>query len=199
MALASISDLEDFLGRAITTDLARRQASLMLDKATGEIQSYCRQTLELVEDDEVVLKGNWTPRLSLPQRPVVEVSSVSVDGFEYQDGVDRSFDGQHTIYRGKVSFLPNGDCCPLTSWLHWGGPDISVTVTYTHGYPPNETPDTIKGICLASAARGINNPSGGVSSETLGPYTYTSSAAATVLLPSEMRLLRDGGWRRTAQ
>ena len=37
------------------------------------------QTIELVEDDEVVLRGNFGSKLTLPERPVTAVTAVEID------------------------------------------------------------------------------------------------------------------------
>jgi hypothetical protein len=194
MAFATAVDFATYLNRDLL-DGEAGQVDMLLAAATGAIQRYCRQTIELVEDHEVNLKGNWTTRLHLPERPVVAVSSVSIDGVTYAADVDWSFDGQSTIYRGRTPFLPTGD--GLDPTLHWGGPDTTIVVVYTHGFDP--IPTELVALCCAMAARGAVNPAG-VRQESVGSYQVTyDRTAATHLTADEKAFLRDAGYRRRHQ
>lgn len=188
MSLATADELATYLGTTFADDT---RAEMMLDLATGKIQDYVRQTIEQVSGDVVKLKGNWTSRLHLPEIPVSSVASVVVNGTTYTAGSDYTFDGIRTLYRGAVDFTV--DAADLT-WadteLHWGGPDLTITVTYTHGYAT--IPNSLKGICLAMAARGMVNPVN-VASESVGQYAVSYSPGLE-LTRVEKKILDD--WRR---
>lgn len=198
MSLASVSDLSIYLNRELTGSAAQ-QAEMLLSIASNAVQAYCRQTLEYVEDDQASLVGNWGSTLTLPERPVVDVTSVSVDGTDLGSDNSWTWDGRDILYRGSWSDV-NGAWAPQSDrpHLYWGSDEAIVEVTYSHGFPT--IPPVIVGIVCGLAARGIANPSGAVQSETLGPYsvTYGSStvSGASSLLASERKILRSGGYRR---
>lgn len=171
MSLATVADLELFLGATFTaTDEDRAQ--LLLDLATGAIQRFTRQTIELVEDDEVTLAGNWTGALVLPQVPVVDVTAVElVDVETLTVDEDYIWDGQRTLWRGAV--VPGLDAASPGG--NWGGDRQRVTVTYSHGWAT--IPDEIRGVCLQIATRSWRNPAL-VSAESVGQYSVTYGAAA---------------------
>lgn len=178
MAFATPDDLSAYLGRAVENTV---QAQLALDLATGIIQAETGQTLELVTDDVVRLRGSSASPLYLPERPVVSVASIE------------------------------GDDVRDDEWVHLGeyvtrayGWPPYVTVTYTHGY--EVIPDDVRGITLAIAARLMaqNDPSGPpVEQETIG--TYSVRYARTLAAGGTTALLTDGErshlrrtYRRTA-
>lgn len=190
MSFATADELATYLGTTFATDT---RAELILDIATSQIQREARQTISRVTGDAVKLKGNWRNRLVLPEVPVVSVSSVTVLGLTYVAGSDYSFDGVRSIYRGAVRFTPDsGDPTFVDAELHWGGPDLTIDVVYTHGYDP--IPDDIKGLCLAMAARAYRNPTG-AEAESIGQYSVTYGGGGEIAMTgSERKLVAD--WRR---
>lgn len=187
MSFASTTDLQNYLG---LSSINTTRAQLILDIATAEIQSVTRQTISQVTNDAVKLKGNWRNKIVLPEQPVTAVTSVSVLGLTYVPGSDYSFDGIRSIYRGAVRFTPDsGDPTFVDTELHWGGPDLTIDVVYTHGFAT--IPADIKGICLAMAARAFRNPVG-AQSESVGQYSI--SYGDVTMTRAEQRILID--WRR---
>lgn len=195
MAFANAADLQIMLNRTFTTGQIK-QAEALLDQATSAIQSEVSQTITLVEDDVAVLRGSWSGKLILPERPVVEITDLDIDGTEMVEGTGFTWDGHQTLYRGRWTTadgvwesVASG---PYNADLHWGGPQAQVTVTYSHGF--TDVPEVIKGVCLAMVARTLPNPGGAVTSETLGPYsvTYGTStlAGSCALNPAERRIVR---------
>lgn len=135
MAFASIAELVEF-----TEDdtLGAGRGQLLVDQASAVIRNYCRQTFDAVVDDTVELRGTWSRKLLLPERPVTAVGTVLVDGEAVTD-FDRVAD---VLYRP-----------------HWGGPAVVVTVTYSHGFQTGDAAlDTLKSVCLQVAARAAANP-----------------------------------------
>ncbi len=173
MSFASLEDLEFLLGRVFdTTESVAAQG--LLDQATAAIQSWTRQTLGLAEDDTVRLAGTWRDELVLPERPIVDVTAVSVGGVALTDWIVTT-DG---ITRGGVSSLQRD---PVYGWC---GPLAVVEVTYSHGFDP--IPADIKAVCLNMTQRSLSNPVG-VTSESIGSYsvTYDADAAPGAALGTE--------------
>ena len=171
MAFATIDDLTAYLGRAPENT---GQAEMALALATGIIRAETGQTLSLVENDTVQLRGGAYVKLALPERPVVAVDSVTGD----------------TIASGEWVWQGGN----LTRFYGW--PDV-VTVTYSHGYAV--IPDDVKAITLAVASRilAANDPSGAnVSREQIGSYSVEyvrsndSSAESAFLTDGERAHLR---------
>lgn len=186
MAFATAGMLATRLQRTFTDDQVD-QANRVLEDATAAIIAYCRQTIYFVEDDSVTLRGTWGYRLELPQQPVVEVASVTVDGVLLDD-TEWTLVGNE-IRRGTSDDWPS-------TRLHWGGPDTEVAVVYSHGH--TDDPPIATSICLAMAARCVANPIG-AQAETLGAYSVTYGAFFTgspTLLAEEKRQLRDAGLAR---
>lgn len=187
MAFATEAELETYLGASVTTD----QATLLLNIATGLIQNETGQTLSAVAGDEIELRGNWTDRLWLPQRPVTAVSAITVDGIAAPAG-DYTWTPDGCVTIDCESQIINAG----NRRGYWGGPGIIVAVTYSHGF--TVIPDDIKGVCLALAARIQSAPNGGaVASESLGAYSVTYSREFSGMLTAdEKKILKR--YRRTA-
>lgn len=136
--LASVEDLESFLGRRVTED-QRDRAELVLTLASGVIQSETRQQLVLVEDDEVTLTIRQGMRL--PQRPVTAVASAAVDGRAI---VGYGWNRQGQIWMPDSSWVVNlADTFSLVGH--------TATIVYSHGF--ETIPDDIRAVCLEVAAR----------------------------------------------
>lgn len=147
MTFATSSELATFTG---DDDLDGTRGEMLLDQASAIIRNYCRQTFDLVEDDEVELRGTWSHKLKLPQRPVVSVDSVSIEG----TGVSAFRLVRDTLHR-TADVVDTFDFGPRIG-RGWGGPTRTVTVTYTHGF--ETVPTEVKGVCLQVAARAAGNP-----------------------------------------
>lgn len=138
MAFATATDLARLTG---DDTLNSPRGDLLLQMASAVIRNHCRQTLDLVEDDAVELRGTTARRLLLPERPVVSVASVTLDG--------------ETVAATEYTKVRDG----LWRTAGWGGRDQLVTVTYTHGFGPGSAAlGTIEAICLQVAARAAANP-----------------------------------------
>lgn len=202
--LASITDLEDRLGRTLTDDEARRAEALLRD-ASAKIRAYCRQSFDLTRNDVVMLRPVGA-ELIVPQRPVLAVASVAaIPG----DGTDPDitlegwqWDGLDRIKVGGVSWRTALQYDLEWDWVGWS-PE-TYRVTYDHGY--QVTPDDIVAKACELATRVITSPSmvEGMSSERVGPFGYTlaagaGSAGASVRLTQQDKDdLIAAGYRRTA-
>lgn len=195
--LATVADLATLLGRTFTTEEEAR-AQALLDQASSAVRAYLRQDVSLLTTtDTFTLQRSDRQHLSapfghqahgqvlLPQRPVVEVTEVQVNGtvtadWWLDDGVLR------------VRSAP------------WQGPPGAhrppqVTVIYTHGWDP--VPGDITAIVMQAANRVLVNPSQ-IRSHTVGgeATTYliptTGEALGVLLSRTEQRVLDR--YRRTS-
>lgn len=182
MNFATVAQLEQRLGRTLTTT-QRQQALAMIGEASAEVAGFCRQTIARVTAHEVTLAGCYATGLVLPERPVVEVTAVSIDG----DALDSWTLTGDTLYRGATD---DDD----RFRLGWGGPGNAVALTYTHGYA--DIPPLITKTVIAMVVRTIANPTG-VTSESMGQYSVTFGSYFTgspCLIPAERRALRRAGF-----
>lgn len=194
--LATPADVVARLGRAFTAMEDVRVGPLLTD-ASAAVRAYTGQTLTLVEDDVARLRQQRR-FLTLPQRPVTDVTSV-VDA----DGTEVGFswyEGDDQVYIGGVSAIRIDLDFPMPDWR-------PLTVTYSHGYDP--VPDDIIavvcGVTLRALGRtplesGVQQQSIAGYSETIGPV----GAAGPVGFLNEEKAILDrykraarvlaGGW-----
>lgn len=192
MALATVADLEDRLGRDLTdTEASRAQA--LLEDASAAVRRYTRQQFDLVEDDERVLRAQGGT-IRLPQRPVIDVTKVEAVGGAGAPDVtiaDWLWDGIDQIRLGNGNYVIN---LPEAWWDDDGYPG-TYRVTYSHGYA--EVPGDVVRVVCAMATRTITSPSmaGGVVGESVGPYSYRLDAPggglAVMLTQADKETLAD--------
>jgi hypothetical protein len=171
-ALATVQDLEARLGRDLTPTEANRAETLLGD-ASALVRSYTRQTFDLVEDDELVLRPVGV-ELRLPQRPVTAVASVAaVGGHDTIPDIPLTgwtFDGIDIV---NVDGIDSNVWVSLPAWWedHGGHPD-TYRVVYTHGYA-TVPPEVVTVVC-AMVLRTLTAPSPveGMVSERIGQYNY---------------------------
>lgn len=168
---ATVTELSDHMGVAIDPEDSRSFA--LLEAATALIRSRTGQYISFVEDDDQELRGNWTDRLWLPQKPVVDVSEVSVRHQGEMAATTLDVSAYTVDRRGLLQRLDGW------WWGHdpagcWGGPAGQVLVTYSHGY--TTVPEDIRAATLALASRAMSNPDG-AESESIGSYSITYAKA----------------------
>lgn len=174
MSFATATELATFTGDS-TLDGTRGE--LLVDSVSAVIRTHCRQTFDLVEDDEVELRGSCSHRLKLPERPVVSVASVLVN------------DVAVTSYRLVRDTLIR--TAGLEGVRDWGGPSYVVTVTYTHGFAADSPAmATLKGVCLQAAARAAVNPQS-MTSESIGDWSasWSGGGGGFALTAAEQSIL----------
>ena len=143
MGFCSVADLEAYLQIAIPASKLG-SAERAIDEATATIRNYCRQWLELVEDDQVTLDCLGGTKLLLPELPVIDVSSVVEDG--------------------KIITATTGYRLGASGILHRIGTNWTrgvqiVTVIYSHGYRLTDgavgdlLPEDIVQVCVRAATR----------------------------------------------
>lgn len=178
-SFASVAELASLTGRDLDPEDAGAQMHLRF--ATADIRVLCGQTLSLVADDEVELRGNWSRVLHLPERPVIDVSAVEI---RWQ-GV--------TTFAAQTGYILAIDKLELPGW-YWAGDLGGVRVTYSHGFAV--IPDDLVGVCCSMATRSLRDPAGDLASETLVSYSYTrADVAAAGLTAREERILTRYGYQ----
>lgn len=203
-ALATISDLEDRLGRDLTDDEARRAEPLLRD-ASAQVRRYCRQDFDLTRGDVAVLRPVGAD-LVLPQRPVLAVSSVAAIPGDGQPDIVMSgweWDGLDCVKIAGFGWRTAIDYDLEWDFVGWWA--STYRVIYDHGYAT--TPDDVVGIVCGTVNRVLVAPSmvEGMLSERVGPFGYTlqqgSSGApgpSVRLTQADRDALADAGYRRTA-
>lgn len=189
--LATVADLATLLGRTFTTE-QEQQAQALLDQASSVVRAYVRQDITRATTTDTFTMRRADPVLhrcsgliTLPQRPVVDITEVKVDGTVSADWWQ---EGSELLVRGWTWDLPPAAHRPP-----------QVTVTYTHGWDP--VPGEIQAIVMQAANRVIVNPSG-IRSETVGGESVTYLIPAVgeylgvLLSKTEQRVLDR--YRRTA-
>jgi hypothetical protein len=168
--LATPADLAAWLQRTLAPDTAQ----LALETATGWVQAELGQRVVAVANDTVTLRCGRSS-LWLPEGPVNSVSTVTTTDFR----------GTVTARTLNVHYYVIGREIRWAFYGWYGFPGISgwpelATVTYSHGY--TQIPQAIRGVCLAAAARALDN-SGSLRSETVGGVSWTAAGTAEDLGP----------------
>lgn len=159
------------------TGLDQDSATLLLELCTGEVQGMARQRLVEVVDDEFEIFATTDSFLSLPERPVSDVSSLTIDGGdELVAGTDyRRPRGSARLWRR----------CGWASSPH--APAL-VGGLYSHGYPVgSQKLQPARAGVLALAKAAYPNVSG-VRSEAIDDYRVEFAAAVAVAAEQAPRL-----------
>lgn len=159
-AFATSMDLEERLGVEFTAAEHLRARGLLL-KASNLIRAATGQHISLVEGDVYTTRGYAGSRLTLPERPILDITEVLV-GDTTIDASGYYFQGDELI-RWGASGWPQ---------LGFGSSTDVLAVTYTHGY--EEIPGDVVAVCLEMVVRVWANP-GAVVSETVGNVQTTFS------------------------
>ena len=136
-AFATASELAMLTGTPDQEDLSREQ--FLLDLASSTIRAWCDQVLSVVVEDVFTAYPTASTFLSLPERPVTEVSFVVVNGLAKTD---------YYISPARTGIRSGTVSAPGAAWTE------GATVTYSHGWAEDtEEYGTIKSICLSAATR----------------------------------------------
>jgi hypothetical protein len=147
---ASAADLATRLGVVFTAEETAQAEAFLID-ATGLIRAFTRQTITLVSGDTWSGPGPIDQWLTLPQRPVVAVHSVTVGGVLVTDW---------QLFGSRL-FRWSGWACAgrdLNGWQLGGPVPVLVEVVYDHGL--QQVPAEVRAMALRAAARARENPTG---------------------------------------
>ena len=175
-ALATVTDLENRLGRSLDADETIR-AEALLDGASARVRSYTGQEFTETTTTERVMVRNGVIRL--PQRPATAVTAV-VD----MDGNSLNFTW-HAGQTFKLGTPDRFDLEPFATEQQW------VDVTYTAGYAT--IPDLIVEVVCSMVLRafGVAAEGTGYASESIGSYSYSVGAIAAAGAVGMMNEERD--------
>jgi len=187
---ATADDLAVRLGLELSDDEAER-AERLLEAASGLIQDEAKQTIALVEDDELTMSGTSDEVIKLPQRPVVSVASVTLDSVALAEGSDWYLDGNAIVRipSSSVLVLEGGEESAPGGGRGFGWPTQTLTIVYTHGY--ETIPESVKAIAVEAAVRVWVNP-GSVIQERAGETStlYNQTPTGLMLTSDERRAIR---------
>ena len=195
--LASKADLVDRLGRDITCDEGARADALLAD-ASALVRAYTGQDFTQTDDAQVTMRAQ-AGLIRLPQRPVTGVSSVVAIGGNGTPDLtltDWWWDGLDLIRIGAGEYVIN---LPEQWWDDEDGYPGTFRITYSYGYatPPADVVAVVCGMVL----RTLTAPTsvGGVTSETIGPYSYRleSAGVGTAVALGDMERKALARYRKT--
>lgn len=173
-SLASLTDVEDRLGRDLDAAESRRASALLSDASTVA-RNYCRRDFTAGSTT-----ARYRPRgrkVVLSQRPVVSVTSVSsVLSIGTATTITPlsfwSWPGGNEILLGDPTLVINGPT------FEWSDSDVWVQVAYTHGF--TTVPEDVLAVVANMVVRALTAPKGGlVDTEQIGPYNVRYSGFAT--------------------
>lgn len=172
-AFATADDFATRLGLTLSEDEQTRVLALLV-QASNDIRDEYVQAIDLVEDDVLTIPGTTDERILLPQRPVVSVASVELDG----------------IAMSCWHLAGN----TLVRWGGFGRESRQLRIVYTHGFAAGEIPARLKSIAIEMVVRVWVNPSS-VIQENVGPVQttfapYSDPPRGLQLTDSERRSLR---------
>lgn len=167
--LATVADVEAFTRRTISDGADEAACTRLIELVDDVIRGYTGQTLSVVTDDQVTLRGDGSGRWVLPQRPVTGVFSVTTWG----GTTVADFDWTRWGHVGP----------PLTLYGQWNGSwdqtwtlNPTLTVIYDHGF--EVIPGDIIAVVCSVVARQFDNPQG-LRSQNLGSWGEVYSIPAT--------------------
>lgn len=167
---ATADDLAARLGLSLSPD-DRTRADSLLQRASGLIQAAAKQQLVLVANDEYTIVGPRDRQITLPERPVVSVSSVVLNGTPLTNWY---VDGNELVVKRGILWDFQGDLLGVASF-GWRG--VPLVITYTHGW---ETPPEPAGTIAIEAVRRVwVNPTGALSESWGSERTDFASRSAT--------------------
>lgn len=167
------------------TQAEQTRADTLLQLASGLIQDETKQTIALVSNDNLTLPSTFEDRVRLPERPVVSVASVSIDGVALQSPLEYYLEAD-SLVRANWSMLAERHF--FASAGGWGGPLRALSIVYTHGY--SVIPPVVKAVCMEAVVRVWVNP-GAVIEERVGNVMTMYSMRSGTETPTGL-LLTDG-------
>jgi hypothetical protein len=195
-AFATAQELRTFLtGETLDEEADAEwiaQAELLLELVSADIQAAARNRI-IAGSETAKLAGTWSRDLLLPRRPVVSVTSVELNGYPIAAS-SFEWNERSLIRSGMLGGIQGADHLVPGDGAHWGGPASTVDVLYAYGYEAENVPLIVKGLTLRIVGRTIDNPSGGISQESLGPYSVsyrnTLDAGGSHVTDREAKMLR---------
>lgn len=169
MALFELTDLAAYLQQDVDT----ASATIARTMATGVITAHTNQLFEAATYTHLLpISSGLTIRL--PQRPVTDVTSVTVDATLLVSGTDWDWDGI-------------GDTVALDAFTPADADEWQATVVYDAGFAT--VPAAVQAVALDLAAQ-LYSRSPGVTSESVDDYRVQYAATSVGLTDTHTRILR---------
>jgi hypothetical protein len=164
--LAAISDVEALVGRDFSSGESAR-AETLLEMASGIVRGWTGQHLEYVANDTVDVTADVDGDLWLPERPVVAVISVTVDGT--------------VLAASAYEWFPSGQL--VRGWSWWSS--SPVTVVYSHGF--QTIPSDIVYVVADMVRAAMFGPAPGLRAASVDDVNvqWNDSAPAGLMLTAE--------------
>lgn len=200
-ALASTTDLQDRLGRPLTAQEDARAQALLAD-ASALVRAFTGRDFTRSDNDTVVLRAQQG-EIRLPQTPVLDVTAVvavGAGGAPDLPVVGWRWDGLDIIRTSADSPVIN--LPELWTDEEYDSYPGTYRVTYSHG--DAEVPADVVAVVARMALRTLTSPTmaGGVTGETIGPYSYRTDGSgigtAVAMTDDDRKMLELAGYRRKA-
>lgn len=175
-------DLSDMLGRDVSADpgaLIAVDAACDLCRRLGE-QQFNRGTTT------ITLDGSGTDALMLPERPVNSAGTVTVAGGTV---TDYAVDTRKGLLLRKVAPDYDWPAGLVATSVKWPRGRQNVTVTYDHGWSPDDIPRDIRMVALSIAERLVIQ--GPALQETVGDTSIRYAVAQLELMSTEKLVLES--------
>jgi hypothetical protein len=182
-----LATADDLITLMQNPDLDVTLATLLIEAATAAVQAAADgQRIVEVQDDVVELyldRFDHSSHLTLPQYPVTAVTAVEIGGSAVTDYVAE-------LNRARLWRSSGWRTLDLD---YIAGQPSTVSVTYTHGYPPgHQKLQLARSATLALAAQACSNPTGAVR-EQIDDYMvqYAEAASRMHVTPPLANALRQ--------
>lgn len=177
----TVEDLTTYMNE----DADNPKGVMVTDAACDICRTKAEQTFTEIDSAETVkLDGSGTEIQLLPEYPVGQVSSVTVNG-EALATTEYTIDTVH----GSLVRTPNGQGYSLNGTV-WPKGRLNVVVKYKHGWPAEDFPSDLRMVALALAERLYHMAgTGNLQSESLGARSVTYKQVAQDLTENELRIL----------
>lgn len=155
------------LASLLESDLDAYKANMLVECATAVVQSVTgrppQRIVQVVDDVVDDLMGTTAAWLQLPQRPVTEVSSLTIDdGDELVAGTDYKRFGSR-LWRA-------------CGWAECWTEPSTIAVTYTHGYADGDQMLQLGRSAVISLIKGVYGNPGGTTQVRIDDYSAMYSA-----------------------
>lgn len=156
--MASFVDVYEYLERYNLPQSDYAKASLDLEVACDKVRDKVCQTLDLVEDESIILWGTDTRAMILPELPVVVITSITLDGEAITDFTP---DASGILWRDPPAYWPRA---------------YKYEIVYSHGYAAGEVPAIYRLVAMELANSTSVGSSGDITQEAIQDYSVTYSS-----------------------
>ena len=144
----------------------------LIEAATSAIERYCRRSFASEEVTEYI-SGNGTSRIWLDRRPVVEITSVTVNDVSLDNTANAAW-----VLDPLTGTLTRGTGQHDSQLaMHWPRGTRNIVVVYTGGFSPVPSDVKLAAVTLVKHLNDAATKTGILSSENIGAYSYVLNTA----------------------